>query len=408
MGVDKSLGLRLYIHHGDYSKRYISKSKLVHVTLRKIEGEGVTARMAAPVSNIAHRFIILTTVESYFTHVQVYCKARRQWNPTPGYAWEKDHTDGLAWGRVLRDEAHLTPNRPTTVYRILESLAHNGWITPNFVALTATPMLRNGVVDMLACVRVINLFSSTISKHRDCAKFAESSELDKLTALYEEMRKDRLGRRAGSDTVDHDDLTQTIGRLQAAYCIRRGNNSVQNDKALAWVPPLECYDVLCSVVGEANVYQIQYAEGMLKSNLSRIMAHRLRIRGECSMRLLLDNAVTTRILASVPGLVRYKTRKALTWTHIKQNRWHQAAENSPIYADIDLLLKGSGKLQKLRELLQALDYNADNEPESLVVVSEFPIICLVVLCVSTVSLSPSPLPANLSYLLRSWNRGRGG
>lgn len=45
----------------------------------------------------------------------------------------------------------------------------------------------------------------------------------------------------------------------------------------------------------------------------------------------------------------------------------------------DLLQQDSGKLQKLQELLRGLGSDADNEPEKLVVVSEFPIISLVML-----------------------------
>lgn len=381
IGVDRSLGLRLHIHHSDYSKRYIPRSKLDHLILRRTTGEGTSAVMAAPISNRAHHFIVLTTVESYYSHVQRYCGARRQWNLTSGYAWEKDHTDGLAWGRILRDEAHLTSNWDTTIYRILEGLAHNGWTRPNFLALTATPMLRNGIADMLALVRTINLFSPDISKHAECSEFARLRDLDRLVTAHE----NNLTRQTRENLMDDDHLAQTIGRLQAAYCIRRRNDSVQNGKVLAWIPPLECYDVFCSVDDEADVYQIRYIEGMLRSHLNHAMARRLRSSGEglvCSTQLLLDNAIIPRILASIPGLTRYRTRGALTWTHIKQKKWHLRAERSPIYADMDLLERSSGKLQRLRELLQALDVDVNNEPEKLVVVSEFPIVCFVVLCVS--------------------------
>jgi hypothetical protein len=51
---------------------------LKYLILRKVSGEGLNAKIATPVHNIAHFFIILTTVESYYAKIQRYCEARRQ------------------------------------------------------------------------------------------------------------------------------------------------------------------------------------------------------------------------------------------------------------------------------------------------------------------------------------------
>lgn len=402
---EESIKLRLYTHHSGFREDFVPKHQLVHLALQRVDGRGVTAKAAPPSSNIAHRFMILTTVESYYAHIQSYCGARRQWKLTEGYAWDDAYTDGLAWARVVRDEAHLTPNWSTTLYRILESMAHNGWVPPNFVALTATPMLRNGVIDMLACVQIINLFSPNIGQHPPCAEFAQQHSLDKLAESYRSMRKKQLKGHKVNDKVIHI-VTRAVGRLQAAYCLRRRNDSVQNNKPLANIPPLECYDVSCPIVGEGHVQRMRQVEGMLKARLTYAWEQRLtqwKTRGDdedepvCDIKLLLDNAVMSRILASVPGLTRYKTRKALTWAHIKAKKWHLKPEHSHIYADIESLEQSSGKLRMLRKLIQRLDVDVDAKPEKLVVVSEFPIICLVILCVSLYSTSFHPFILSCFY-----------
>jgi hypothetical protein len=52
-----------------------------------------------------------------------------------------------------------------------------------------------------------------------------------------------------------------------------------------------------------------------------------------------------------------------------------------------LLKRDNKKLQKLRETFRELDINVKGEPEKLVIVSEFPIICLSVIYVSSPHLS---------------------
>lgn len=46
LGADRILGLRFYTHHNKYPKRYIPKSKMIHLALQKREGEGAMATNA--------------------------------------------------------------------------------------------------------------------------------------------------------------------------------------------------------------------------------------------------------------------------------------------------------------------------------------------------------------------------
>jgi len=214
MGIDRIFRLRLYIHHAEYPERYIPTRKLPQIRLKKGRGEGAntTTTVTAPTARLAHRYIILTTVESYYSHVRDYCGARRPRTSRSAQARDKDYTDGIAWARILRDEAHLTTNWSTTVYQILQALADNSWVLPNFLALTATPMLRNGVCDILALVRTINLFSPDIGRRPDCAEFATSRKLMDLAAAYTSTRRDQVYR-PQPNTESHDPLTEVIGRL---------------------------------------------------------------------------------------------------------------------------------------------------------------------------------------------------
>ena len=297
-------------------------------------------------------------------------------------------TDGIYWARVLRDEAHLTSNWDTRIYRILEGLAYSGCVPPNLVALTATPMLRNGVEDMVAYIRIVNLYSPHISQHRLCAEFSRAGILDRLVSAYRDLRHKQTTHQPLRPR-QRQCVAEEIGRLVAVYCIRRRNTSVQNGKALAHIPPLTAVDVTCPSPLTESVFVVRDVEHLLRKRLTGLSVTN-QSRGDSGradegptwdLETLLDNALVARILATVPDLIWFRQRRDLCWENIKAYKWHLNPKGSPAWSHLERLVAGSGKLQTLRDIIDRLGVDVYDEAEKLVVVSEFPVICLMVLCV---------------------------
>jgi hypothetical protein len=392
LGVDKQVRLRLYIHHRDYPRCNIETAQLVDLALQVVEGEGPSAKTASPAAGVAHQFMVLSTVESYYNRIQQYCGHRRRWRAVEGFPTDQDCTDGLAWARVIRDEAHMVSPVNTTLHEILNSLIFNGWEEgpPNIIPITATPMLRNGVTDMIPWVKIINLISPNISQYLPCAVFAEPTYLEELQRLQRRVTEVEVTGHGVHNELEAS-LVCARGRLIAAYCIRRRNDTRQNNRGLAWIPPLERYDVACPTEDLVSLQPLRRIEGILKARVARewkwqLAQWKLQHLGgpepAYNIKSLLSIAKMSRVLATIPGLATYGTRDTWNWDRIKARRWHLRPASSPIYRDLDSLRRSSGKLQKLQLLLQELGVDVHGQPELLVVVSRYPIICLAVLCVS--------------------------
>lgn len=390
----KLLPLSLFIHHGDSLS--VPPIRQHHLKLTA----GTDGRLSILSSDTTHHYAIMTTVESYQSKV---CKLFGNSQGVLKHA--SSRWDGLAWARVIRDEMHLTTKWNTQLFRILESFTRTEWVLPNLLALTATPMLRNGVEDMVNVVRIINMLSPDIARHPDCAAFASLQDLEKLKREDKTVRSRQIhysrGKvleeqgperpRARKDKRDHEQEQRVglmVGRLQSAYCIRRRNSTVQNGKSLALIPPIEYYDVDCNLPNHSANMLVQEVEWLLKEHLTRRWVREVGDRAavksgnaatEVPLDLFLDNAVATRILATLPHLASYKTKDVLTWQGISKRGWVKAPQESWLTRDIDRMVASSGKLQQLRELIGRLGNDVDGAPEKLVVVSEFPVVCLAVL-----------------------------
>lgn len=371
LGLSKHLGLRLFVQHRNFISRMIPRSQLRH-----LQAQGDLEQ-----STSANGFIVLTSVESYSEWVQQYC----------GDHYHKVTRDprsplGLRWARILRDEAHLTPNSDTKLYRILTDVIDSTETPPNFVAVTGTPMLRRGVRDMLALVQVINQISPELKNSADYTDFVHSNQLSQIA-------DDFLACQAQPSTSMNAPIINTVQRLLAAYCIRRHAHSFQNNKTLVWVPPLKCYEVLCPL-DIIDTQRLRQTESMLKKGLSRELEQHLErwiANGgtpaglNVNHDLLLENVRMARVVASVPALARYGPPKQLTWARIKGEGWHLRCKQSIFYRDIDTLEASSGKLQALRRFIALWEstQSYDGVLEHLVVISEFAFMCHIIECVCT-------------------------
>jgi hypothetical protein len=395
LGLEASIPLRLYVHHRQFTAKCIPRGKLRLLHLHRSKDSGrqpMTAQVDGDYSG-ANPFVVLTSVESYHDWVYTYCgngaRRRRAVGSATRDSDDHGYTDGLAWARVLRDEAHLTPNPDTRLYQILDGLADSDWILPNFVALTGTPMLRNGVRDMQALVQVINRLSPQLVATPGFDRFCRPGQ---LTQLAEEFLQFQARLDTGRIEEGARPTQDSVRRLLVAYCIRRHAHSLQNGKVLAYIPPLDCFDVSCPSSDTTGGEQLNHVEFMLKKKLSQTfqdqLGHWQATGGSAAtfhvnLGLLLDNARMARILATVPGLIRHGPRHCLTWGHIQSQGWHVDCRRSIFYRDIRELEAGSGKLQALRRFVDRWKRctTYDGTLESLVIVSEFAVICHIVICV---------------------------
>ncbi|KAL2424154.1 hypothetical protein ABEF95_003171 [Exophiala dermatitidis] len=390
LGVDRqNLRVDLFIQHEDYRLASLPGKLYPRLRLQWL-GKTVAAEPARP---HAHRLIVLTTVESYQSCVvEVLNNGRAMPDPNTG---SRVQTDGLAWGLVMRDEAHLTRNLETRLYTALTGLAQNGaWSDPpSFVALTGTPLLRNGILDMLPLVKMINLFSPKIADDKRYSDFLDHATLviaaNDLAGL---MRRQQS--KAGLDSVGSqmiESYGQFFARLLALYTIRRRSDSFQNGKILAYIPPLEQYDLICRPQGQVAFPSMSQIEDVLKKKLNRAWESELALflrRGgsagdfEPSERVLLANVYIGRLLATAPALARMGRRDKLSWSYLKQQGWHRRPKQSEVYRRIAELEASSGKLQTLRAVLTSLDHckTWDGEQEKLVIISDIVYTCHVAEC----------------------------
>ncbi|KAL2434850.1 hypothetical protein ABEF95_009315 [Exophiala dermatitidis] len=192
-GVDPEHKIKLYVAHAGFKHLRVPANQLRHLHLRDErdderdddgddngdeddDGGQPPVELTAP--HTANRFIVLTTPESYSTQVR------------------------MAFGNIKRLGGDNYTDGATEIYRIIKSLVRDGFMPPNFVAITASPILRRGLVDILAYVKAINMVSPGISSSPDYKRFTKSGALDKLGQAFVRFReKQRLG-----GDVDNDEI----------------------------------------------------------------------------------------------------------------------------------------------------------------------------------------------------------
>lgn len=234
-----ALRLRLHIQHSKFTPDAVSWLYRYHLALEVKDGEDHKARMKLKAQANPHDLIVLTTAGSYWRHVQTHFQCWRPFRETDGDLLKPEQcTDGLAWGRMICDEVHLY-SQDTSFYRILTSLANNGWTKPNVVGLTATPRLRGGVSDMLPIVRAINEVSPDIALHPHGESLASEDTLDELDKQQQLLSRNKLDARGVRTHAAR------VAELQNAYTIQRRDDTIQNGKHLGLLPPLKCFDVMC-------------------------------------------------------------------------------------------------------------------------------------------------------------------
>lgn len=401
MAIDTDL-LQLYIHHHSFPGEAVSNVRRHNLRLSATEDGSFTLK-----SPISHQFMVLTTIESYIEQVVKYfgnLNGRERALAASTVDLKSSH-DGLGWARVVRDEAHITNGWETKFFTIMRSFVHRQYRPPNLLALTATPMLKQGLGDVQSLVRIINAISPGIADHPDYAAFATDGALKTLVLDQKALRD---AQREGQD-VDEAEvrrLADMTGRLQVAYSLRRRNSSVQNNKALASLPPIKISDVRCNVPPCAATLQLQRVEWLFKTQRTEeFKAYKRKWQEEhpgeemkeIEHKLFLDNAALPRILATIPHLANYGKKDYFHWRYIEQKGWHESPEESIFYTDLGWFRSSSGKLQQLRNIIFDLGKDVDGKPEKIVIVSEFPAVCLAVLAVSTYPFStPSVLLTKIS------------
>lgn len=389
MGVSRSIPVELYVHHHDFrEERRVPGHQRHHLRLSLMDDGSLSLE-----SSISHRFVVITTIESYLEQVvRLFANLNGRGGivNAAGISLPGSH-DGIGWARVIRDEAHLTTNYRTRFFSIMQSFISRNFESPNLLALTATPMLRQGVTDMLALVRTINGLSTELQSDPRYAGFITQKDMDKLSR-EQTMLRTRQRANAGDEVRElQQAVADSTGRLQTLYCIRRRNSSIQNGKPLASIPPIVYYDVSCPSSDTTTALKLQRVEWLLKKQLTPqfkeqqkawARRHPGRAMEDIEVSVFLDNASLPRILATLPLLSESPGRQSFTWAFIEDRGWHLQPERSLLAADIQLHRKCSGKLQQLQRIVEKLGVDVKGRPEKLVVVSEFPVVCLAVLVVS--------------------------
>ncbi|KAI1624961.1 P-loop containing nucleoside triphosphate hydrolase protein [Exophiala viscosa] len=379
-GVENTKGMRLclHVHHREFARNRVPWVYRYHLSLEVDCGESPDATMTLNSTSRAHDMILLTTAGSYPQHVLRYFQRERPVRLVGGHTVSADDcNDGLAWARVIVDEVHLFGGN-AAFYKILRSLSSNGWVRPNIIALSATPRARNGVSDMLPVVRAINAVSPDIAMDPDFRHFSSDAALANLDQQQQRLFKGELGPLEVSHHV------QRVAALEVAYMIQRRDDTVQDDKPLATLPPLCCLDIRCPSAIDSHLTDETMVddvlERLLSADLSRPIVPQAALDFDQEERPLRPRA-----LATVPGLARLPgiSGEVLTFDYILEQDWHLAPETSLYFRYFDELFASSSKLQSLRDIILRLDKDASGEPEKLVVISHLPVTCLcvVVLCI---------------------------
>lgn len=182
---------------------------------------------------------------------------------------------------------------------------------------------------------------------------------------------------------------QLLVRLLAVYSIRRQAASVQNAKPLAYIPPLARVDVVCRSRLQRHSLTMHAIQPFLRDNLTRAFEQERQGRDSRlfvpSEREMLDNVHSARLSSVVPGLALYASPGELTWKHIARHKWHEQPLSSVVYENMEVLEASSCKPQTLRTFLERWDSceTFDGGPEQLVIMSQSPYICFVLVCVSS-------------------------
>ena len=378
----RAVGIRcdldLYIQHRQFKQDFLTYQRFRNLVLERVSGEGRQAVMRLSAGQRPHCIIVVTTIGSYWSKM---LSRAQTWRPLRQSGYQKDdlsfgdRTDGLAWARIVQDEAHVSQQGSTRLPKIMVSLAANGWIRPNFVPITATPIYRRGPSDMQHMVNFINMMSDDIHTHSECSPFAESAAFERLCQEWWRMRVAQ--QRGDTETVDVRTIVSRVGHLYSAYVLQRRNDSVQNGKPLVSIPPLEMYDVLCPSAHDQDRMAIRHVESYLHK--TRLASH--DPDKDIGLKELLEISSRARILADVPALAQVVSKHALTMKHIQEQGWHEAPAESPFAEKLQVLEASSGKLLTLKKIISSLGTTSLLQPEKLVVVSEFPVVCLIVLLV---------------------------
>ncbi|EXJ56615.1 hypothetical protein A1O7_06959 [Cladophialophora yegresii CBS 114405] len=368
LGVQTSkYALHLFVHHSrSPSSRYVGGEYRADLCLVQHDTGAWCPRDASR----AHSVIVATTPGSYPRHVLSYFRRSRRVSQADGsLSGSTGYDDGLAWARVIYDEAHRGLSEETIATAILRSLSQKQGEPPNFAFLTGTPELRNGIADALPLVEIINAASPSIGRHDLCRKFASHANLQTIRNTQRKLQRRSL------DRDKRTAFAATVAALRVAYMVKRTQESIQNGKPLTQVPPLELFDVWCTSPSRHTKIPIAEVESHVKKSL--LNAWPPGTSGpttSITMEELLRVAVRARMIATVPGLARFPPEK-LTIECIKKELRHRRGRSGRLYKHFVELYEGSAKLQVLASIIDRLGTDAEGEPEHLVVLSEFPVIC---------------------------------
>ena len=370
LGVSHAIPIRFHVAHSDFPCLAFPDAIRNHLHLTYHPNDS-SATATDKVLHFAHRYIIVSSTQSYMPHVVRALGIN--------YGPRSGSSGSLAIGRLFRDESHTTRGSDTMIFEILKSILCNGWTPPNFFPLTATPMMRNGLSDMAASITAINMVSPGIQNDPEARHFADSNVLDDLVQADAVLREARRAGRVVDANYSRQVITK-IGQLLVCYCMQRRNDTIQMGKTLAFVPPLEERDVFCPA-DPSYRQTLEQAAPFLKST-APMMLDGTKMSREFEVRELLGHMTNPRLFATIPHLTFMRSSYNMTLENMSRQGWLEYPETSPFWDQFDKILQSSGKLQMLQRLFLRLGKDWKGLPEPIVVVSEFVQVCHSVLLVS--------------------------
>lgn len=368
--ADSQLRMELFVGHGMSG---LGDRKLGPRHWKLFQWENGQAREGQ------ERFVVVTTSQSYDNHV----KAILQTDITPPKAKrarkepQKVFQLRVAWGRAIRDEFHLEKNMAAATPTLFRSLKGDPyrWMmsgTPfetspadlaGYLASLESPQWQNDP-------KLVNCTAAKVMElGRRFASLIKSGDTGSFPAIAKEFRE---------------------GVLEQIM-IRRLTTDKWFNHPIVNLPPMDEKDLYC----ESNKRYSHRLHDMEREVRNQVIRELERKRQEwiqkgkqgneprVNSRMYFTYASRLRLVASFPALSELleSGEVDLTGKQLVHKGWVYS-ETSPYHKHLDELIRSSGKISLIEEILdeQCLDYMG--RPAKLLIMSSFPVACFILYLVS--------------------------
>jgi SNF2-related domain len=381
-GQDKHniMKLRLFIGHGDVTRRVLEKIGHPDIQLIAEHQDNIQAKEDMTSGCNDHRYMIITTPQSFETRVHPYTD---RLNPNVRQNFYNDHgiLARLKWGLIIRDEFHLEKGSSSTTIRVFRKLTRRQDETLLPTWLLSGTMFDKGPIDLQHWMDVLE--TDTWAQHPSLKHAME--EPYKILSTRVQRLVNKPPPLLQSEKQEMERLATNFSAILEELAICRTAQSTWFGKPIIKLPPHTHHDYVCKIpdeylayFNEHELHAIQKTKTAYWKNLEAWKRNKSEPKPEMSLEGFFKQTRISRIGSIFPAILPLVKEMGLQLTdeEFKQNKWHMQATPAPYFEILDKLVQSSSKCKVVENILQEMANSTDyaGRKEKLILISNSPVV----------------------------------